>query len=675
MRAALELAAALLRGAGRRAALSSALAAAAVAIATALLLLTLAANQGFAARAEREAWRSPVPADADAATAVMAVSRDAVRGEPLTLVDLAALSPQAPAPPGLDAVPAPGEVWLSPALAELAARLPAEQLAERFDGRVVGEIGAAGLVHPEELVAVVGRAPDDPVLAAEVGTVGEADDFTAAPTPIARYATAAEADTWRASIYETLSAIASVLVVVPLLVLGAAGGRLLTAQRDRRLAALRLVGATPRQVLGVTLAETLLVALVGTACGIVVSVAALPAAARLELGGGPWYLADLWLGPLLLGGALVVVPLLVGGAALAGMRRLVISPLGVARRETPPRLRAVRVLVFAAVLVVYVRVASDSEAATAATAGVVAAVVGAIALVGPWVVMVFGRLLARAARRPATLLAARRLVDDPRGAWRTVGGIVLAGFVAGFVVFLAPVGAAIGGDQAATLLLPVPAAAGDDVAATAAARLDAAGVSADVQHGAATMAADGSPAPPPPPDGEVLLRIAVDGDAAALDTARTALAGLLPGRTAVTQADLQWTVLTALRDIVTGATAVLAATMGIAVSSAAITGAATVLDRRATFAALRLAGTPLRVLDAARTRETLLPLLLLGGGAVATGLACGVPLAMAAGLTPSTEALPLLVCLAVGLLGAVGASRATRPLLRRATADLAVARE
>src|SRR5690606_23338461 len=144
-------------------------------------------------------------------------------------------------------------------------------------------------------------------------------------------------------------------------------------------------------------------------------------------------------------------------------------------------------------------------------------------------------------------------------------------------------------------LLPVPAAAVEDVTASARARLDAARVSADVQlQGGPDAAADGTDTPAPPPDGEAVLSVTVDGDPAAVDTARTALAGLVPGRFALTLADREWTVRTMLSDVVTGATLVLAATMGIAVASAAITGAATVLDRRATFAALRLAGTPLR---------------------------------------------------------------------------------
>jgi hypothetical protein len=68
---------------------------------------------------------------------------------------------------------------------------------------------------------------------------------------------------------------------------------------------------------------------------------------------------------------------------------------------------------------------------------------------------------------------------------------------------------------------------------------------------------------------------------------------------------------------------VLVVTFTVAITSAGITAAAAVLDRRRTYALLHLAGTPLRVLDAARNRETLIPVTVLAGGAVATGLLCG----------------------------------------------------
>ncbi len=43
--------------------------------------------------------------------------------------------------------------------------------------------------------------------------------------------------------------------------------------------------------------------------------------------------------------------------------------------------------------------------------------------------MTGARAMARRARRPATLIAARRLADDPRAGFRTISGLILALFV------------------------------------------------------------------------------------------------------------------------------------------------------------------------------------------------------------------------------------------------------
>ncbi|GAA2633757.1 hypothetical protein [Streptomyces vastus] len=45
------------------------------------------------------------------------------------------------------------------------------------------------------------------------------------------------------------------LLVMPVIVLAAAAGRLGAARREQRLAALRLAGATPRQIIAMTAAE------------------------------------------------------------------------------------------------------------------------------------------------------------------------------------------------------------------------------------------------------------------------------------------------------------------------------------------------------------------------------------------------------------------------------------
>jgi hypothetical protein len=52
-----------------------------------------------------------------------------------------------------------------------------------------------------------------------------------------------------------------------------------------------------------------------------------------------------------------------------------------------------------------------------------------LVLAGPWLTMAAARVMARWTSRPGTLIAARRLADDPRAAFRAVSGLVLALFI------------------------------------------------------------------------------------------------------------------------------------------------------------------------------------------------------------------------------------------------------
>ena len=63
---------------------------------------------------------------------------------------------------------------------------------------------------------------------------------------------------------------------------------------------------------------------------------------------------------------------------------------------------------------------------------VLGAMILAVNAVGPFVVMVAGRLASRVAPTAATLLAARRIADDPKSTWRAVGALGLAVVVVGF---------------------------------------------------------------------------------------------------------------------------------------------------------------------------------------------------------------------------------------------------
>ena len=235
--------------------------------------------------------------------------------------------------------------------------------------------------------------------------------------------------------YVTLAVTATILLVVPLLTLGGAAARLGVARRDARLAALRLIGATPREVVGLTLVETALQGLAGAVAGTALYGLLLPVWAQVPFQGRPFTAGELWVGVPVVLLSWLAVPLLAAVSGAGSLRRVVVSPLGVAQRTSRPRLKAVRVVVAVLAFGAFMFVSAFAQLFAAM---LIAFLLGGLALafltmnaVGPWVLGVLGRVRLRRARTPEQLLAARRLLDDPRAVWRVVGGLGLASFVAG----------------------------------------------------------------------------------------------------------------------------------------------------------------------------------------------------------------------------------------------------
>ncbi|MGH3150203.1 MAG: FtsX-like permease family protein, partial [Streptosporangiaceae bacterium] len=75
--------------------------------------------------------------------------------------------------------------------------------------------------------------------------------------------------------------------------------------------------------------------------------------------------------------------------------------------------------------VVHGKPASPSAQVLAFVPGYLLIIVGLI-IAGPWLTMAAARTMARRTRHPGTLIAARRLADDPKAAFRAVSGLVLA---------------------------------------------------------------------------------------------------------------------------------------------------------------------------------------------------------------------------------------------------------
>ncbi len=218
---------------------------------------------------------------------------------------------------------------------------------------------------------------------------------------------------------------ALVLMLVPVLVFLGMCARISAAQRDRRLAAVRLAGATPGQVRLLAAAETALPAAVGALIGLLTVVFAKSLLERhylqteAGLGLARALPTDVPLPPvrtvlvLLVLLVLLVVPALRAGSAVLALRRVEATPLGVSRRAQPaPRAGGFVVLLVGVGFVVGAPLTGEAALMPLAL-GAVLTMLGLTAA-GSWLTARTGSMTARRTRHPALLLAGRRLQADPR---------------------------------------------------------------------------------------------------------------------------------------------------------------------------------------------------------------------------------------------------------------------
>ncbi|RSM53859.1 ABC transporter permease [Actinoplanes sp. ATCC 53533] len=421
---------------GREAAVRLVVIALAVALGAGMLLLALAGLNGVTSQNDRYGWANSADApgaERGADPLWWQLRVDGFDRRTVGRVDLAATGPNSPVPPGLPRLPGPGEYYASPALVRLIAATPAAELADRFPGRrLAGTIGPAALPAPDSLVAVVGYTPAELSRRAGVSRVGTI--ATTAPTLCPN-------GCWSgipaAGLQLVLSVVAAALIF-PLFILIGTATRLAATRREQRFAAMRLVGATPAQVSVVAAVESTVSALAGTVLGFALFFAFRDTFAAIPLTGAPMFPADLALDPVTFLGVALGVPLIAALAARLALRRVRISPLGVTRRVTPRPPRAWRLIPLAlglAELAYFVgrRPGTTNGQILAFLPGIFVIMIGLI-VAGPWLTMAGSRLVAGRADRPAALIAARRLADNPRAGFRSVSGLVLALFVTSVAV-------------------------------------------------------------------------------------------------------------------------------------------------------------------------------------------------------------------------------------------------
>lgn len=328
-----------------------------------------------------------------------------------------------PVPPGLTALPGPGQLIVSPALGQLLNSDAGAGLRARFPQPIVGTITEPGLRGPNDLTFYAGTGP---LPSTEQSSIGAMNVYKFGQSPPNRALDPS---------LLVLAIIGAVALLIPIFIFVTVSSRIAGAQRDRRLAALRLVGAGNWQVRRIAAAESLVSAGTGLVLGALLFLGIRQLAPKIEVLGWSTFTDDVrpsaWLAVLIV----ALVPVLTVTTVLFAMRRTVIEPLGVVRGGKPVRRRVwwrAGLIVVGVVLLFLAKPGSHNGSnswVTLVAVGASALLVGVPAIL-PWLLE---RVISKAqGGAPSWQLAIRRLQLDSGTPARVVGGVavVLAGAIA-----------------------------------------------------------------------------------------------------------------------------------------------------------------------------------------------------------------------------------------------------
>jgi len=353
---------------------------------------------------------------------------DRYRGSSVGLVTVAAVGGTALRPPGVPHLPQPGELVVSPAMEQVLDKDPVLQA--RYPGRVVGLVSADGLVGPGSLRVYRGASVAElsarhiPLTLGFDSPLGE----NALPIP----------SEVRAGVPFTLIAF-----LVPLLALFSVVTTMGSALRNRRVAALRLLGLTSRQVRSTFVGEAVITTAVAFLIALSLVMTLRQALAPLmPVSGGVWPQdVTLPLFPVVLAG--LALPALAALTTWFALARSSAHPLEFAR-EAPGhsvRSRRLLLLVFGGLLMLAAEPArliwGVNASLFALAAGCLVTIAGLVSGTSVLNLMVARRLVAVTGRLDS-LIAGRTVMAHPTQTAKIATGVSLLVFVSGMLLSFFP---------------------------------------------------------------------------------------------------------------------------------------------------------------------------------------------------------------------------------------------
>lgn len=340
--------------------------------------------------------------------------------------------------------PGPGEYYLSRALADAVAQHPEDNILARFgkNTKYLGVLPSEYTASPDALMMVRGASAEE---------VAASDDVAKAQGQASYFANVyrTDANGLKSNIgLDPISIITfgvgGAILLFPIVIFVSVATQLGAAQREKRYAALRLIGATKQQVARVLILESLLASVVGVLIGLGVFWLLQTPLQQFKMDGMRFNPSDLALTGTQFA---LIIGLTLGLTVFVNwrrMRRAQISPLGVSRSiEKVKKLRGWRALVPALGIAIFAWLSSkpglDWLTANKESAMPILLLMAALLLVmfglilaGGWLTNKLSLLAARWANNGSMLIAGKRTAVHSRTVFRGVSGVVLALFAGSF---------------------------------------------------------------------------------------------------------------------------------------------------------------------------------------------------------------------------------------------------
>ena len=349
----------------------------------------------------------------------------------INIFSVKALSENSVSIPGLK-TPKSGEFYVSPALDKVMKENSDSNLNKRFGDKKIGLIPDSLLQSPDDLSVVRGVYDSEVknnknfVKIYDFKSIDLGSSFSVAVS--------------------VMFIMGATILLTPIVLFVVVSSKIGFIQRERRYSALRLAGATRKQIVSIVAFESILATLVGVLMATIMFFVLKPFLAYITFGGKHFWPEDITPKLYQYIFAVFTIVFYIFLVNIWGIRKVQFSPLGVTKSgsvEKKPRIwRIIPIIIGSGIFLWFINPETvkwlkqnpDNKIVFMLFVIAVLLVMVGLLFVGPWFANVISRFVAKKTNSALPLLVSSRIKSHSASAFRVVGGVVLALFAGSFYI-------------------------------------------------------------------------------------------------------------------------------------------------------------------------------------------------------------------------------------------------